>query len=121
MEKQVPTSEHIRPIFWDIVCAILTCGLFNIYIQKKQMIALNEMLKQPKYSFGNWLLYSILTCCIYHIYHEYRMGTDIALCNKEANPNLPLVCLGLSLFGFTIVADAIQQFHINQYYGHAGL
>ena len=114
------TSPHIRSIVWDLLWAFLTFGLYNIYVQKKQMQALNDMLKQEKYSFWGWLGLSLITCGIYHIYHEYRMGSDIALCTKEAPANLPIVCLGLSIFGLTLVADAIQQFHINQFYGHSG-
>ena len=119
-DRNLP-SVHIRPIVWDIIWALLTFGLYNIYVQKQQMLALNDMLKQEKYSFWSWLIFSVITCGLYHIYHEYRMGSDIALCDKAANQNLPLVCLLLSLFGLTVVADAIQQFHINQFYGHSGL
>lgn len=118
MAQQNSVSPHIRPIVWDLIWAFLTFGLYNIYVQKKQMLALNDMLKQEKYSFWAWLGLSLLTLGIYHVYHEYRMGSDIAFCNKETNPNLPIVCLGLSIFGLTLVADAIQQFHINQFYGH---
>ena len=116
-----PASEHIRNIAFDLVFAIITCGLFNIYVQHRQMKTLNAMLKQEKNSFWSWFLLTLITCGLYHIYHEYRKSSDIALVTKQSGDTEPVICIVLSIFGLAIVADAIMQSHINQYYGSTSL
>ena len=110
-------SEHVRNIALDIVITILTCGLFNIYVQYRQILALNAMLKEEKYSFPMWLLLVIVTCGLYHIYHEYRMSTDLANILRQNDSKEAIISVVLTAFGLHIVCDAIQQSHINQYYG----
>ena len=114
-------SEHVRNIAMDLVLTILTCGLFNVYVQARQIAALNDMLREPKYSFGKWFLLSLVTCGIYHVYHEYRKTTDLVAIVKGASGNEPLICLLLSFFGLTFVADAIQQSLINRHHGSTAL
>ena len=82
---------------------------------------MNQMLKQEKYSFGLWFCLSVVTCGLYHIYHEYRMSTDLVTFVKGTSVNLPIVSLLLSVLGLSIVADAIQQAEINKYYGSTAL
>jgi uncharacterized membrane protein len=117
----IPASEHVRSIPKDIVFTILTCGLFNLYVQSRQMKAVNAMLNQEKYSFLPWFLLTLITCGLYHIYHEYRKSTDIALVMKDHDPSEALVCIILTLFGLWIITDAIQQTHINRHYGSTRL
>ena len=112
--------EHIRNIALDIIFALLTCGLYNIWVQARQMYAVNEMIGQDKYSFLPWLLFSLVTCGIYHIYHEYRMSTDIAA-TTGGSDNDPLISVVLCIFGLLLVVDAIQQSQINRYYGSEAL
>jgi hypothetical protein len=112
---------HARSIPGDIILSLITCGLFNLWVQAKQMAAVNDMLQAQKYSFVAWLLLCVVTCGIYHMYHEYRLMSDICAASKTTNANEPWVCLALSVFGLTIVADAIQQTHINAYYGDTRL
>ncbi len=111
---------HIRNIAKDIILTLLTCGLFNIYVQHRQIQALNAMLRNQKYSTLHWFLLTLITCGIYHIYHEYRISSDLVILQK-LDPNEPLLIVILAIFGMSIVADAIQQSHINHYYGHTGL
>lgn len=117
----IPQSEHVRQIGKDIVFTILTCGLFNLYVQSRQMKAVNQMLKEEKYHFLHWFLLTLITCGIYHIYHEYRKTTDIALVMKDHDQNEALVSLLLTIFGMSLIVDAIQQTHINRYYGSTKL
>lgn len=114
-------NQHIRNIAFDLVITILTCGLFNFYIQYKQCEAVNSMLGQPKYSFVSWFLFTLITCGLYHIYHEYRKCTDIAnIMGKD--PGSPgLIAVILTLFGMSPVLDAIQQAEINSYFGDKNL
>jgi hypothetical protein len=114
-------SEHVRNIGLDIVLTILTCGLFNIYLQYRQMIAVNIMINEIKYKFIPWFLLCIITCGLYHIYHEWRKSSDIAVALKKTESQEPIINVLLSIFGLSIVADAIQQAEINKYYGSSAL
>ncbi len=74
------------------------------------------MIGQQKYNFLKWLLLSFITCGIYHIYHEYIFSEDISKAMNQPDSNDGIICLLLSICGFSIVADAIQQDKINNYF-----
>ena len=123
--KQInSTSRHnkknpdmVRNIFLDILFALVTCGLYNVYVQYCQILAINDMLNEKRYSFLKWLIFSIFTFGLYHIYHEYVKGEDIDKCTGIASGNTGVICLILTICGLSIIADAIQQSHINRFYG----
>ncbi len=112
--------DLVRNIAIDILLTLVTCGIYNIYIQYKQIQALNILLNQEKYQFVTWALLTLVTCGIYHLYHEYRMSDDLCRLVSPQNPNgsEPILCLVVSLLGAPIVADAIQQSRINQLFGN---
>jgi len=115
-------SEHIRNIPLDIILTLLTLYLYNvIWWQHKQMRAVNAMLGQEKYSWGMWALLSLVTCGIYHVYHEYRKSEDIARVLGRGGSNDGIVNLLLTLFGLGVIADAIQQARINEHFGSSAL
>lgn len=111
----------MRSIPLDLLLTLLTCFLYNVYIQYKQMQAVNDMLKENKYNFVHWLLFCIFTCFLYHIYHEYRMSSDIARVRGKDENGAGLVGVLLALFGLTFINDAIQQAEINAHYGNTQL
>ena len=108
-------NPYIKSIPMLLILSIITCGLYSFYVQYIQMKAVNEMIGVNKYSFAKWFILLIVTCSLYHIYHEYIMSHDIEQ-HIKVDPNLPVICLLLSIFGLSIVADAICQQHINEYY-----
>lgn len=110
-------SPHVRNIGLDLLFTLLTCGLYNIYVQYRQILALNEMLKEERYSFLNWLIFVVLTCGLYHIYHEYRTSEDLCRLLNLQDSKEPIIAVILTVFGMHIVCDAIQQYHINRFYG----
>ena len=79
---------------------------------------MNALLGREEYNFWSWLILSIVTCGIYHVYYEYKMGSDLYVYMKgkglDVNPNLPMLGLLLSIFGLTIVADAVYQHELNR-------
>lgn len=115
-EGRKANPDMIRNVFLDIIFTLITCGLFNIYIQYCQILSINDMLQEERYSFLKWFLFSIVSCGLYHIYHEYVKGEDIDRCIGLGG-NTGVVCLLLTIFGLSIIADAIQQKHINEFYG----
>lgn len=114
-------SPHIRNIAVDIILTIITCGLYNLYVQYKQCAAVNDMTKEYKYSFLHWFLFSLITCGLYHIYHEFRKSSDIARVLGKPSDSAGLVAIVLTLFGMSWICDAIQQSEINAYYGNTNL
>jgi hypothetical protein len=115
--SSLQSSEHVRNIAVDIILTLVTCGLFNLYVQYRQMVAVNAILKEEKYSFVLWLVLTLVTCGLYHIYHEYRKTTDLVKHVPGLSSSEPLISVVLTVLGLFIVADAIQQTHINDYFG----
>ncbi len=114
-------TRHVRNVATDLILTVLTCGLFYIYVQAKQLEAVNEMIGEPKYDFASWLLFSIVTCGLYHIYHEYRKSGDIVDACGMQDSNEQVITVLLSAFGLSFVADAILQGHINRFFGSDAL
>jgi uncharacterized protein DUF4234 len=114
-------SEHVRGIAVSLILTLVTCGLYNFYWQYRQMLAANEMLHSEKYRFLPWLAFTLITCGIYHVYHEYRMSTDIAEVVGRDPKSEGLIAVLLSVFGLSVIVDAIQQSQINAHYGDDAL
>ncbi len=110
-------SEHVRSVVRDLVFTILTFGFFNLYVQYRQMAALNALLMETRYRFWPWLFWTILTFGLYHVYHEYRRGEDLKGLLKRPTRYEPVAALVLTLVGFGIVTDCIHQYLINSCYG----
>lgn len=112
------SSEHRIEIAVGIILSLVTCGLYNIYWNYRQFLAMNELLGREEFRFVPWLLLSLVTCGLFHIYYEYKMGAELYGWLKshgvDANPNIPIIGLVLSIFGLTIVADAVYQHELNK-------
>lgn len=107
----------VRNIAVDLVLTLITCGLFNLWVQHKQMLALNLMLNEERYNFWMWLLLSIVTLGLYHIYHEFRKSEDLARIFRQPPTQDGILTVVLVVFVLGWVADAIQQSKINTYFG----
>lgn len=112
------SSEHRIDIATGIILSLVTCGLYNIYWNYRQFLAMNELLGREEYKFVPWILLTMVTCGLYHLYYQYKMGTDLYLWLKEhgreVNPNFGIIGLVLSCLGLTVVADAIYQHEFNK-------
>ena len=118
MSDKPLSSEHRIEVFMGIILSLVTCGLYNIYWNYRQMQAMNALLGRSEYDFLKWLILTIVTCGVYHVYYEYRMGTDLQTWltqnGRVVSPNLALVGLLLSCIGLTIIVDAIYQHEFNK-------
>ena len=119
MTKPTPLPAVYRhDIALSILGSFFTCGLYNIYWNYHQFKAMNLLLGREEYDFVKWLLLSLITCGLYHIYYEYKMGSDLLAYMKESalevTPNLPMIGLVLSIFGLTVIADAVYQHELNR-------
>ena len=119
MENKKPLpAEYRLDVAKGIIFTLITCGIYNVYWNYRQFQAMNLLLGREEFQFLKWLILSMITCGIYHIYYEYKMGSELLNVLRdngaEASSNLPLIGLALSIFGMTIVADAVYQHEINR-------
>ncbi len=116
-----PEYEGKRSIGIGILVSILTCGIYGLYWQYKQMETLNAWLGRRDYSFWLWLFLTIITCGIFGLYYEYKMACGINEVQTNqgmyVDQNLPVICVLLALVGVGIASLAIQQYQINKLYG----
>ena len=115
--RPVTPRSHINiPLY--LLLTILTCGIFNIYWNYRQMEICNDLLNRREFSFWMWLLLTILTCGIYHIFYQYKMGAAIVEIQQSMNKvlfdKLPLLSVIVTIIGFSIVVDCIHQDAINK-------
>ena len=113
----ITPKSHINiPLY--LILTILTCGIFNLYWNHRQMEACNVLLNRREFSFWTWLLLTILTCGIYHIYYQYKMGAAIVeiqhILKRDVFDKLPLLSVIVTILGFSIVVDCIHQNEINK-------
>lgn len=101
-----------------LILTLVTCGIFNLYWNYRQMEACNGLLDRIEFRFGYWILFSLLTCGIYHIYYQYKMGSAIVeiqrTCRKPVFDQLPVISVIVTVLGLSIVVDCIHQHEINK-------
>lgn len=112
------STEHHVDIAAGIIFSVISCGIYNVYWNYRQMKAMNELLARPEFDFGKWAILTLLSCGIYHIYYEYRMGAELQAWLTQnghpVNPHLAVIGLILSICGLTVVADAVYQHELNK-------
>ena len=118
--QKVPRDEAVQSIAVGLILTIITCGLYDLYWNAKQMKTINGLLEREELFFWTWLFISILTCGIFHLYYEYKMGLALMEVQEKygvrVDEHLHIISLFLSLFGFSFVVDAIHQNEINKVY-----
>ncbi|MBU2514700.1 DUF4234 domain-containing protein [bacterium] len=111
-------EEHFCSVPKYLIFTLLTCGVFNLYWNYRQMKACNDLLDEDEFSFWPWLLLTIITCGIYHIYYQYKMGRSIVEIQRKEGKRefeiLPVISVVVTLFGLSIVVDCIHQLEINK-------
>ena len=119
LNNPLPESEEVISVGTSVILTIITCGIYGLVWQYKQMKVLNSWLNRKEYSFGKWLLLSIITCGIYGVYNEYKMARgiiEVQQQNKLLVNDVATICLIMTLIGLGIVSMAIQQSEINKFY-----
>jgi hypothetical protein len=103
-----------RNVALDLFLTLLLCGIWNAVVQYKQIETLNYLLKKEQYSFWKVYLFTVLTCGIYLIFHEYQKAVELAKITGKERDSDPILAVVLSLLGFSIVFDAIVQSKLNE-------
>lgn len=105
-------------IVLGIIFSVITCGIYNIFWNKLQFEAMNTLLGREEYNFWLWFGVCIITCGLFHIYYQYKLGTDLDNFLRSrggtAQTQFGVLGLVLSLFGMSIIADAIFQQEFNK-------
>ncbi|MBD64764.1 MAG: hypothetical protein CME62_06130 [Halobacteriovoraceae bacterium] len=99
----------------DFILILLTGGLWNIWMQYRQIRDFNTWLGMKKYSFLFWLILTIITFGLYHIYHEYKLTRDMyQFITKSPNGfEVGLIAGIISATGAWIFVDLYQQSILN--------
>jgi len=74
------------------------------------------ILKEERYKFWHWALFTLITFGFYHFYHEYKKTLDLKKFSPEMGETEPILIIVIIALGLTPVADAVQQHHINKYF-----
>lgn len=103
-----------RSIVKAIVLSLVTCGIYGIY----WFVCLtNEMNKasgrEKDTNGGTAFLLSLVTCGIYGIFWAYKIGEKRDIVANE-NSSSNILYLVLSLFGLSIVVNALAQDALNK-------
>ena len=118
--QPLPRKEAEKNIALALVLTLLTLGIYGAFWNYSEMRTLNGLLGREEFSFWKWLFFTLLTFGIYHVYYEYKMGLGVIEIQEKfgmpVDRNFPMICLGLSIFGLTLAADALQQNEINKIY-----
>ncbi len=118
-ESKPARTYNIEPrnLVTAIVLSIVTCGIYSIFWFIKLTDELNEITGNEKdMSGGMCFLLNLLTCGIYGYYWAYKMGEkQDSLDDKRSNT--AILYLLLSIFGFSIVVQALIQDTINKQIG----
>ncbi|OAG28117.1 DUF4234 domain-containing protein [Thermodesulfatator autotrophicus] len=117
--RHLPYEEQIEPanIVKEVVLTLITCGIWGLVWQYRQIKTVNLLLGREEFHFWKWLLFTIITCGLYHLYHEYLMGRAIVrIQHKYGLPpseSLPAISLVVTLLSLGIITDALQQKELN--------
>jgi hypothetical protein len=99
----------------DFTLSILTLGLYNIWIQIRQILDVNETLQEDKYSLFFTLFLSLITLGLYFCYFEYKMTRDL-LKKRYGDDDWikPLWTMLASFLGLWFLVDLYQQQILNE-------
>jgi hypothetical protein len=114
---QAPTLQYDyrRNVALDLILTILLCGLWNLVVQYHHIETINALLREQKYSFAKLALFSVLTCGVYYVYHQYMKARDFQNIMGRPNDSDPILAAVLAISGLNFIYDAILQTKINEY------
>ena len=113
-----PVNRHQVSIPLYLILTLVTFFIFNLYWNYRQMVACNDLLGRPEFSWTTWILLTILTCGIYHLFYQYKMGAAINEIQHQrglpVTEGLPVLSVVSAVFGVGVVADCIHQYELNK-------
>ena len=111
--------SHLKThsVIRDIILTLITFGLWNLYVQFRQIEDVNDILGEPKLpSLLKVLLLSLITLGLYFCYYEYKLTKILHQLNYKKTYTFNEVACGLMTFiGLWFIVDSYQQSLINDY------
>ena len=94
----------------------MTFGIWNLWVQYRQMKDMNIILGKKDYSFFLVFLFTILTLGFYFWYHEYKLTQELHELNGLYDLKLVEIFIPLLTFlGLWFLVDSYQQDLLNTY------
>jgi hypothetical protein len=105
-----------KNLLLDFLLILLTGGIWNIWMQYRQIRDFNTARNNQEYSFIKWLLLTLITFGLYHIYHEYRLTRDMYEFVSSSSNGLEVGIIAgiISATGAWIFVDIYQQSILNE-------
>ena len=98
-----PKQHAVIGIGTYIVLSLITCGLYSLVWQYRQIEVVNAWLGRKDFDFWIWLILSFISCGLYALYTEYTMAKALNEVQREnghyVNEDLALLSVVLALFG----------------------
>lgn len=104
-----------KSIFIDILLTIITGGLWNLWVQYRQIRDSNLILPPDRRkSFLMMLILTFITFGIYFIWHEYRLTKDLHIRSQgREKTEVEILCAVATFFGLWFIVDSYQQSLLN--------
>ena len=102
-----------RSVVAVVLLSIITCGIYSLYWYYVMAEDMNnaDKTKPDLTNFIVAILLTIITCGIYGIYWQFRFYEKSDAVTKKSNLIIYFI---LSLFGFSIISNALLQSDINE-------
>lgn len=111
----MPFKNESKSIFLDILLTIITFGLFNLWVQYRQISDVNNLKGQKSMSFFLMVILTIITFGLYFIWHEFKMTRELhRLRFGIEKPEVEILCAIATFFGLWFVVDSYQQLLLNE-------
>lgn len=122
---QSNTNGYTRPLVENrsialaIILSIITCGIYGLFWYAFMTNDANKVSGEyDSTSGGLTILYSLLTCGLYKIYWSYKVGKQLYNAGSNYGKDISdnsILYLILSLFGLSIISDALIQNDLNSF------
>lgn len=106
-----------KSILIDILLTLFTGGLWNLWVQYRQVRDSNEVLPEDQQkSFILLVLFTLITFGLYFVWHEFRLTRELhSLVYGSERLEIEILCAVASFFGLWFVVDSYQQSLMNEY------
>lgn len=108
-----------RNIVMSIILTFITCGIYGIYWYYSMTNDANIVNEETDSTSGGLtILYTIITCGLYRAYWGYKVGKQLYNAGLNNGKNISdnsILYLILTLFGFSIISDALIQSDLNSF------
>jgi len=116
MDQKEKNDIEYKSFLGDILLTVFTFGLFNLWVQIRQLSDLNTILGEHKYSFTTVFLLTIFTFGLYFIYHEFKVTKELHLLTYGKRYHfMEFLMIPLTTFGLWFFVDSYQQELLNNY------